>query len=59
MIYESRFLIPVLALVFVVIGSMYFGWATATEAAAVGVVGAHCCWPLPSAASIWQLSPAA
>ena len=40
MIYESRFLIPVLALVFVVIGAMYFGWATATEAAAVGVVGA-------------------
>ncbi len=37
---ESRFLIPVLALVFAVIGSMYFGWATATEAAAVGVVGA-------------------
>ncbi|MFK7754818.1 MAG: TRAP transporter large permease [Sedimentitalea sp.] len=37
---ESRFLIPVLALVFLVIGSMYFGWATATEAAAVGVLGA-------------------
>lgn len=37
---ESRFLLPVLALVFVVIGSMYFGWATATEAAAVGVIGA-------------------
>jgi C4-dicarboxylate transporter DctM subunit len=27
-------------LVFTVIGSMYFGWATATEAAAVGVLGA-------------------
>ena len=37
---ESKFLIPILALVIVVIGSMYFGWATATEAAAVGVVGA-------------------
>ena len=37
---ESRFLIPVLVLVFAVIGSMYFGWATATQAAAVGVVGA-------------------
>lgn len=37
---ESRFLIPVLVLVFAVIGSMYFGWATATEAAAVGVIGA-------------------
>ena len=37
---ESRFLFPVLCLVFVVIGSMYFGWATATEAAAVGVLGA-------------------
>ncbi len=37
---ESRFLIPVLCLVFAVIGSMYFGWATATEAAAVGVIGA-------------------
>ncbi len=40
MLSESRFLIPVLALVFAVIGSMYFGWATATEAAAVGVIGA-------------------
>ena len=40
MINESRFLIPVLMLVFAVIGSMYFGWATATEAAAIGVVGA-------------------
>ncbi|HGG03939.1 MAG TPA: TRAP transporter large permease subunit [Aliiroseovarius sp.] len=37
---ESRFLIPVLALVTVVIGSMYLGYATATEAAAVGVIGA-------------------
>ena len=40
MLRESRFLIPVLMLVFTVIGSMYFGWATATEAAAVGVLGA-------------------
>ncbi len=40
MLRESRFLIPVLLLVFTVIGSMYFGWATATEAAAVGVLGA-------------------
>src|SRR6056297_957370 len=40
MLAESRFLIPVLLLVFAVIGSMYFGWATATEAAAVGVLGA-------------------
>lgn len=40
MLKESRFLIPVLVLVMVVIGSMYFGWATATEAAAVGVTGA-------------------
>jgi tripartite ATP-independent transporter DctM subunit len=40
MFVESRFLIPVLALVFTVLGSMYFGWATATEAAAVGVLGA-------------------
>ncbi|MCY4054222.1 MAG: TRAP transporter large permease subunit [Hyphomicrobiales bacterium] len=40
MVRESRFLFPVILLVIVVIGSMYFGWATATEAAAVGVVGA-------------------
>ena len=40
MVYESRFLIPILFLVIIVIGSMYFGWATATEAAAVGVTGA-------------------
>lgn len=37
---ESRFLIPVLVLVAIVIGSMYLGYATATEAAAVGVLGA-------------------
>jgi tripartite ATP-independent transporter DctM subunit len=36
---ESRFLLPLFGLVFVVIGSMYLGYATATEAAAVGVVG--------------------
>ncbi len=40
MLAESRFLIPVLGLVGVVIGSMYLGYATATEAAAVGVLGA-------------------
>lgn len=39
MMNESRFLIPVLMLVGVVIGSMYLGFATATEAAAVGVLG--------------------
>lgn len=37
---NSRFLIPVLLLVFLVIGSMYLGFATATEAAAFGVLGA-------------------
>jgi len=37
---NSRFLLPVIALVAVVIGSMYFGWATATEAASFGVIGA-------------------
>ncbi|MEL6298506.1 MAG: TRAP transporter large permease subunit [Pseudomonadota bacterium] len=36
----SRFLIPVLLLIAVVIGSMYLGFATATEAAAFGVIGA-------------------
>ena len=36
---NSRFLIPVLCLIFVVIGSMYLGFATATEAAAFGVIG--------------------
>lgn len=37
---EARFLIPVLLLVGLVIGSMYQGWATATEAASFGVIGA-------------------
>ncbi len=37
---ESRFLIPVILLVTFVIGSMYLGFATATEAAAFGVIGA-------------------
>jgi len=36
---NSRFLLPVLLLVSVVIGSMYLGFATATEAAAFGVIG--------------------
>ena len=37
---ESRFLIPIILLILAVIGSMYGGFATATEAAAIGVVGA-------------------
>ncbi|MDJ0822825.1 MAG: TRAP transporter large permease subunit [Paracoccaceae bacterium] len=36
---NSRFLIPVFLLIAVVIGSMYLGFATATEAAAFGVIG--------------------
>jgi len=36
---NSRFLLPVICLVLVVIGSMYLGYATATEAAAFGVIG--------------------
>jgi len=36
---NSRFLIPLLLLVALVIGSMYLGFATATEAAAFGVLG--------------------
>jgi len=38
-LYTSRFLIPVLLLITLVIGSMYLGYATATEAAAFGVIG--------------------
>ena len=37
---NSRFLLPVFGLITVVIGSMYAGLATATEAAAIGVIGA-------------------
>ena len=37
---NSRSLIPVMILILVVIGSMYLGYATATEAAAFGVLGA-------------------
>lgn len=36
---NSKFLFPVICLVLVVIGSMYTGIATATEAAAFGVIG--------------------
>jgi C4-dicarboxylate transporter DctM subunit len=36
---NSRFLLPVFGLITVVIGSMYLGYATATEAAAIGVLG--------------------
>ena len=37
---ESRYLIPVILLIVAVLGSIYSGIATATEAAAVGVLGA-------------------
>jgi C4-dicarboxylate transporter DctM subunit len=37
---NARFLIPVMMLILAVIGSMYAGFATATEAAAIGVIGA-------------------
>jgi len=36
---RSRFLIPIFSLIIFVIGSMYMGWATPTEAAAFGVIG--------------------
>jgi len=39
-LYESRHLIPVVTLIAAVLGSIYSGIATATEAAALGVVGA-------------------
>jgi tripartite ATP-independent transporter DctM subunit len=38
-LFESRHLIPVVVLIAAVLGSIYTGVATATEAAAVGVVG--------------------
>ena len=38
-LYESRHLIPVVTLIAAVLGSIYTGLATATEAAALGVVG--------------------
>lgn len=40
MIYASRHLIPVVSLIVVVLGAIYSGIATATEAAALGVGGA-------------------
>jgi C4-dicarboxylate transporter DctM subunit len=39
-VYASRHLIPVVLLIVLVLGSIYVGVATATEAAALGVVGA-------------------
>ena len=39
-VYASRHLIPVVGLIAVVLGSIYVGIATATEAAGLGVVGA-------------------
>jgi len=38
-LHESRYLIPVVLLIAAVLGSIYSGLATATEAAAVGVLG--------------------
>jgi tripartite ATP-independent transporter DctM subunit len=40
MLHQSRFLIPVVCLVLTVLGSIYLGFATATEAASFGVIGA-------------------
>jgi tripartite ATP-independent transporter DctM subunit len=37
---QSRFLIPVACLILAVLGSIYMGFATATEAASFGVIGA-------------------
>jgi tripartite ATP-independent transporter DctM subunit len=37
---ESASLLPIVGLILFVMGSIYFGWATATEAAVFGVVGA-------------------
>src|SRR5690606_15959956 len=39
-LYQSRHLIPVIVLIGVVLGTIYTGFATATEAAVVGVIGA-------------------
>ncbi len=39
-LYTTRRLFPVLGLILFVLGSIYAGWATATEAAALGVFGA-------------------
>jgi tripartite ATP-independent transporter DctM subunit len=39
-LYMTRRLFPVLGLILFVLGSIYAGWATATEAAALGVFGA-------------------
>jgi tripartite ATP-independent transporter DctM subunit len=39
-LYATRRLFPVLGLILFVLGSIYAGWATATEAAALGVFGA-------------------
>ncbi len=39
-LYETRRLFPVMGLIIFVLGSIYAGWATATEAAALGVFGA-------------------
>jgi len=39
-LYATRRLFPVMGLILFVLGSIYAGWATATEAAALGVFGA-------------------
>ena len=47
LLHESRHLIPVVLLIAAVLGSIYSGVATATEAAAVGVLGALVLSALP------------
>ncbi|MCA0399857.1 MAG: TRAP transporter large permease subunit [Proteobacteria bacterium] len=39
-LWESRRLIPIVGLILLVLGSIYTGWATPTESAVLGVVGA-------------------
>ena len=50
-----RGMIPSLGLIFLVLGTIFMGLATPTEAGAMGVVGAHRCWPRSYGTLTWKL----
>ena len=56
-VFASRHLIPVVSLITIVLGGIYSGIATATEAAALGVGGALLLAKIAGALDWWRRKP--